>query len=225
MATKDAAAANRRAGTDTRHQRDTSNRNARVGLIAGAVVVLAAVVAIAVSVAGDGGSRPDSLEDEAANVTVEGQALPAFPDAGPDPAVGQPFPTLSGTGTTGNPMRIEADRSTILVFVAHWCPVCQREVPVLRDWIAAGGAEDVDVLAVSTAFQPAQGNWPTTTWLEEEGWTQPTLLDPDGAAWVASGQRAFPAFVVVDSSGSVVARTTGELSVEQLDALAELARS
>jgi cytochrome c biogenesis protein CcmG, thiol:disulfide interchange protein DsbE len=225
MATKDAAAANRRAGTDSRHQRDTSNRNARIGLIAGAVVVLAAVAAIAVSVAGDGGSRPDSLEDQAVSVTVEGQALPPFPDAGTDPAVGQPFPTLSGTGTTGNPMRIETDRPTILVFVAHWCPVCQREVPVLRDWIAGGGAEGVEVLGISTAFEPARGNWPTTDWLEGAGWAQPTLLDPDGAAWVASGQRAFPAFVVVGSDGSVVARTTGELSVEQLDALAQLARS
>jgi cytochrome c biogenesis protein CcmG, thiol:disulfide interchange protein DsbE len=225
MATKDAAAANRRAGTQTRHQQDTGNRNARIGLIAGAVVALAAVVAIAVSVAGDGGSRPDALEDRAANVSVEGQGLPPFPDGGADPAVGQPFPTLSGTGTTGNPMRIEADRSTILVFLAHWCHVCQAEVPVLRDWIAAGGADGVDVIGISTAFEPVRGNWPTTEWLEREGWEQPTLLDPDGAAFVAGGHRAFPGFVVVGSDGTVVARTSGALSVEQLDALAEIARS
>lgn len=224
MATKHAADANRRAAAQARASGRAGGPGRRIALVVGAVVALAAVVAIAVSVATDAGNQAEALEDRAVDVTVEGSPLPMLPEAGMDPAVGAPFPTFRGTGADGAPLTIEAGEPTILVLLAHWCPVCQREVPVLVDWLADGGPEGVEVVALSTSFQPTRGNWPSTQWLADEGWQQPTLLDPDGAAFVAVGGRAFPGFVAIDADGTVVARTVGELSVDELEALAALAR-
>jgi cytochrome c biogenesis protein CcmG, thiol:disulfide interchange protein DsbE len=222
MATRDAAAANRSAAARRSGQEARDRRSSRLPLIIAAVVALAAAVAIAVSVAGDGGNR--TIEDEAANVRSQGAPLDPYADGTQDPAVGQPFPTLNGTGLDGTPFTISGnDGPAIIVYLAHWCHVCQSEVPVIRDWLAAGGGSDITVRAVSTGFQRGAENWPPSEWLERERWEVPTLMDPDGAASDASGLPAFPFFVVIDSDGNVVTRTTGAVPPDQLDAFAAAA--
>src|SRR5690606_27987735 len=126
--------------------------------------------------------------------TVEGNPLPALPEAGSDPAVGAAMPVLSGTTLSGDDVTIPAPgRPTMIVFLAHWCPHCQAEVPVVQRWVDEGGLpEGVDLVAVSTAADERRPNYPPAAWLDREGWTAPTLVDGDGAAATASGVSAFP---------------------------------
>jgi thiol-disulfide isomerase/thioredoxin len=226
MATKEAAEANRRAAS-ARAEADAAGRSTGSWLlIIGVVVVaVAAAVAMTVSVLDDGDGRVATVEDRAEPVAIDGESLPPAVDGGPDPAIGQPFPSLRGTGIDGDPTAIAPGEEPLLViYLAHWCPVCQEEVPVVRDWIAAGGAEGVAVVAVSTDLAPERGNWPSSRWLAGEAWLQPTLIDPDGAAGAAAGKQAVPYFVAVDADGQVAARATGALAVPELDALASAAR-
>ena len=190
-----------------------------------AVVVLVLAVALAVALAGSGG-RATSGEPAREPVKVSGQALAAYPasgSGGADPAVGQTIPTISGVTFDNSPMSIGPDDGPmILVFVAHWCPHCQAEVPRIQDWLDGGGLPDgVKLLTVATSTSPTQPNYPPSAWLEREHWTPPVLVDDkDSTALQAFGMSSFPAFVFVDANGQVAARTTGELAIDQLDAIA-----
>lgn len=210
------------------------NRRPLVIIAAVAAVVIAALVAALVVGGGDdgdgdtttGGAEGDagaSLDDAA--VTVTGDTLPALPEGGDDdPAVGTPMPTLAGTALDGTSLTIPTTgRPTLIVFLAHWCPHCQAEVPVVQDWVDGGGLPaGVDLVSVSTAIDPRRPNYPPGEWLEREGWTAPVLVDGQDQAAAAAGLTAFPFFVAVDADGNVVARESGELTDSQLTEVATL---
>ena len=165
-------------------------------------------------VLGDGSSAPDALP--AYDATVDD-----------DPAVGREIPAVAGTGLDGSEVVIEPDGTAkVLVFVAHWCPHCRREVPRLVEHLAAQPMpDDVELLTVSTSVKPGAEGYPPAEWLEEAGWTAPVLADDDLESVAdAFGLSAFPFFVVVDADGTVVERASGELSTERFDALVEAAQ-
>src|SRR4029450_5388117 len=87
-----------------------------------------------------------------AEATVDGTALPVLPEAGDDPAVGRAAPVLQGQDLDGGQVtQPTSGRPTIILFLAHWCPHCQREVPLVQEWSDAGQLpEDVDLVAVAT---------------------------------------------------------------------------
>lgn len=205
-----------------------------------AAVVLVALAVALVSGSGDDDTAtdttsadPDTGTEEATGpgsadvpddspVTVDGTALPLLSGSGTDPAVGSPMPIVSGTGLDGSAVTVPAaGRPTMIMYVAHWCPHCQVEVPVVQEWVDGGGLPDgVDLVAVSTAVDSRRPNYPPGDWLEREGWTAPVLVDGNEAASRAAGLSAFPFFVGVDSEGEVVGRASGELTTDQLDAIA-----
>jgi cytochrome c biogenesis protein CcmG/thiol:disulfide interchange protein DsbE len=221
--------------------RPSSNSHLLPLLLIGGV---AAVVILAFAVALVAGSRGDDRDTAssgdpasgdatgplgAADVpddtpaTVTGDDLPPLSGAGSDPAVGSPMPTLTGTGMDGEPLTVPtAGRPTMIMYVAHWCPHCQAEVPVVQRWVDDGGLPDeVDLVTVSTAVDSRRPNHPPAAWLDGEGWTAPVLVDGDDSAAQAAGLTAFPFFVAVDADGDVVGRTSGELTPTQLDGIVE----
>ncbi len=156
-----------------------------------------------------------------APVVVEGEPLADMPDVvvtgADDPAAGSVAPTLRGTDFDGNPVTIGADgRAKVVYFLAHWCPHCQAEVPLIQELIDGGQKPDnVDIYAVSTSVKPAQGNYPPATWLDRVGFSPVTMRD-DGAnsAVLAYGAGGFPYAVYLDSQNRVIARSAGELGKE-----------
>jgi thiol-disulfide isomerase/thioredoxin len=159
-------------------------------------------------------------------VEVTAGALPTYAPGGSDAAVGRPAPEVRGAGFDAATVRIMHDGTPKLVmFVAHWCPHCQKEVPVVAGWTRTGQPEGVSVVAVSTGVDPIRPNYPPSAWLDREGWTVPTIADDgQGSAAAAYGLTAYPYFVAVRADGTVAARATGEQSVAQLQALAAAAR-
>ena len=195
----------------------------------GAIVLLALVAAVAVSATGgdDEADVPEGVE-QVRSVTVEGDALPQFPGGGGnDPGVGELAPELRGAGFDGGNVQVARDgRGKVVVFLAHWCPHCQAEVPVIVEHLAGGYElpDDVDLVAVSTAVDESQPNFPPSAWLDEERWTAPVLVDDaDGAAANAFGLTGFPYLVALDPDGRVVGRISGEFPMPVFEALAEAA--
>jgi thiol-disulfide isomerase/thioredoxin len=199
-------------------------RQRRVGPLLWALAVLVGVLAIAAVVI----TRDDQesggatqAKAETGRVTVTGTALAQFPsDGATDPAVGKPAPELRGTGFDGQAVAITGDkRPKVVIFLAHWCPHCQREVPLIVDWLKTGKPAGVDLYSVATSTSQQQPNYPPSAWLAREGWTVPVLADDaDGTAANAYGLSGFPFMVFVDADGKVVKRTAGELPIEQLQA-------
>ncbi|HEX6474617.1 MAG TPA: TlpA disulfide reductase family protein, partial [Candidatus Limnocylindria bacterium] len=106
----------------------------------------------------------------------------------------------------------------MIVVLAHWCPHCQAELPLLVDMINAGQVpEGVSVVGLATAIDELRPNYPPTAWFEREGWQQPTLIDDANSDGLhALGLSVFPGFVFVDAQGRVTQRLTAEVPIAVL---------
>ena len=103
-------------------------------------------------------------------VTVSGNPLPQFTDTTGDPGVGHDLPHPRGPRPGGEPMTIGADgRPTMIVFVAHWCPHCQREVPVVQQWVDDGRLPEGVDLAPCPGHRSPAPQLPARRWLADEG--------------------------------------------------------
>ncbi len=184
-------------------------------VIAGAVlVVLAAVVVLSINLANEEERESVASAFLAPDVTVTGSPLPPYSAAvDTDQAVGLIAPEIMSAGFDGTPMSIEHDGTPkLILFLAHWCEHCRREVPVLQDWINTNGVPaGVELVSVATSISEIRPNYPPDVWLERENWTQRTLVD-DTFGSIASvyGLSSFPYYVAVSGSGEVLVRLAGE---------------
>jgi thiol-disulfide isomerase/thioredoxin len=212
-------------------------KRSRTPLVVAIVLVVAAGVAIAAVLATRGGDDDDSastapppaagsgsVPGEIA-VTVEGAALPPLEDPANDAAIGSPAPALRGTDYQGNAVDIAPGSGgpMMIVFLAHWCPHCNNEIPVLLEWRDSGQMpDDLQVVGVSTAADEARPNYPPDEWLVEKGWDWPVLADDaELTAANAYGVTGFPFFTIVDADGNVAVRGSGEYPIEALQALVD----
>lgn len=180
--------------------------------IVGGVLGLGLIIAIAVSAVSGGADDPAEFGD----VTVEGENLPAFGgDPASDQATGMTAPTVTGETFDGETITIGPDGTPkVIVFLAHWCPHCQAEVPRVVEWLEAGNKpEGVDFYAISSLANRVQSNWPPSAWLESEGWTVPTMKDDQSnTASSALGLDGTPYWLVLDGDNQVVFRISGEIT-------------
>lgn len=183
------------------------------------VVVVIGVIAVAASRGDDTSSKRASANEIADSVTVEGTALPPMPDSGDDSAVGEVAPTLVGENFAGDPVTIGPGARKLVALVAHFCPHCQVEVPRLVVAAKAGTLDDTELYAVATGTRSDAPNYPPSAWLEREEWPGKILVDTANTdAAQAYGLTAYPFLVLLDDQNRVIARTSGELTDEQLAA-------
>lgn len=225
-------------------QPSSSSSRSTVPIVLAGVVVLVVVVAVVAFLAtrgGDDDAAPDApaadepiddrlppeLAGEARAVEIDGDPLPLLEqDAGSDPVLGQRPPTLvaedaSGTVHTISP---DIDGPYMLVFLAHWCPACNAEVPNLVELDDDGRIPaDLAVYGVLTAISPDRPGFPPSEWIAGLDWPWVAVADgvdfdvdpPQWAAAEAFGLSAFPYVVLVDD-GVVVDRWAGELGADAL---------
>jgi thiol-disulfide isomerase/thioredoxin len=214
------AVAQRKRAADAAANRQRRNRLVLWGGLA-AVVVVAVIVAVVASGGGDDSSAK-ATTFETHKVTVEGTPLPDYDSAkSPDPGIGKTIPTLEGVSVLdGKPVTVKpTGKPQMVLFVAHWCPHCQAEVPKLVDLAKTGVFDGVDVTAVATGTNPGYPNYPPSAWLEDVKWPFPVLADsPQFTAATTYGLSAYPYFVLVNPDGTVAARATGEVPIDQIKA-------
>ena len=195
-----------------------------VGAIIAVIIGGAAIVAISSS--GSETSTSSGNISEFSEITVAGEALPAFDSvsSATDAAIGMTAPVVSGKGFTGTEITTDgAGTPTLLVFLAHWCPHCQREVPLLVQWEKEGETPTgIDVIAIATGTDPANPNYPPSEWLAREEFPAlwPVIADSnDKKAANAFGLSGYPYFVLVDAQGKVFKRLSGEIPMDELTAI------
>lgn len=214
-----------------RQQRPYGNQRQGQSSFLIVVVVLAvlgaALAALIVTSLDSGGEDSEEPTAEAtiapASVTGDVPALPSFRE---DRGAGEPAPTIVGQTFDGEQLTApRPGQPAVVMFLAHWCPHCQAEVPRVQAWLDAEGLpDDVDLVAVSTSIDPSRPNYPPEAWLDREGWSVPTLTDSSTKVAEAYGLTNFPFWVVIDAEGVVVTREAGELTESQLEALVTAAR-
>ena len=207
------------------------NRNVWITVVVIVVVGVAAVLAFGLS----GGSNSPSDDTNGSNgnganttethpVEVVGDVLPAFDTPENDTAIGLVAPTLNGSTFESTPISIapgSTGRATMVVFLAHWCPHCNAEIPVLLEWKDSGGVpSELDVVAVSTAVAEDRENYPPSKWIVDKGWPWPVMTDSEfNTAVGAYGVRGFPAFILTDAAGKVLYRADGQKTLAEINAI------
>ena len=188
------------------------------------VLALIAGIAIVFSIGGEDTQPTTDLSAIPAPVVTGEPLTPYDPTLDVDASSGMPAPEVVGSDFQLNPVEIVADgRPKVLLFLAHWCPHCQAEVPRVQQWLDAGGRPAaVDFYSVATSIDAAQPNYPPDRWLERERWSPPVLVDTDGSVARAYGLTSFPYWVFVDANGAVFGRVSTEMPQEALTDLFSL---
>lgn len=194
----------------------------------GAFILIAAIVAIAVT-SGDDSTVTSDVGDNGATSNLEetafaetiGDPLQPFTEA--DTAIGSMAPQLVAQTLEGNRVQISPGDGVarVVVFLAHWCPHCQAELPRIVDWMAANDVPSgVEILAISTSVDSTAPNYPPSAWFEDEGFTGRILVDSDESSLAQDyGLTSFPFGVAMAADGSIVSRWAGEISPEQFGAV------
>ena len=184
-----------------------------IPVIAGVVGV--ALIALVVLTFDQGGSV------EFGEPEIAGAALVPLPEGAGDPALGVTAPEVTGTDFDENPVEIShaSGKSKVVLFLAHWCSHCQREVPIVQEWLDTTPLpEGVEFISVATSISNTRENYPPSAWLDREGWTQPVIVDAAGGSIASAyGLTAFPYWVFLDDDGNVMARVTGGIATSDLD--------
>jgi cytochrome c biogenesis protein CcmG, thiol:disulfide interchange protein DsbE len=211
-------------------KQETSGISARVIVIAAAIMV---VLAAGIAVFASGGSDKKSSDTTSApapggvaaaeyqKVTVKGDALEALGKDVADPSLGKVAPNLSGYNFSGLPVSIKPATDgapTMLVFLAHWCPHCNAEMPRLVSWYEKGLVpDDLRVIGIATASRQDQANWPPSEWVPSFDWPFEVMADSEtNDAAVAYGVDGYPFMVILDKDGKVVARHSGEMDEAEI---------
>lgn len=212
-----AASPTRKPTTPATSRKPASSKRLPIALIVGVALAVGLVAVIVISM-GSGNGGGDA--GEVGTPVVTGQALPAFDTVENDTALGMTIPEVTGADFDGTPVSITLDgRAKVLIFFAHWCGVCQQEVPLIADWLPGATLPDgVDFISVNTGVNPNQSNYPPSEWLEGENWPVPVILDDvQSTVGEAFGLSAYPYFVFVEADGRVALRATGALSTVAIE--------
>ena len=197
-------------------ERKQLNRNF---IIAGAVVlVVGLAVAIGVSLVDEplDGNLPEG------ETTITGQGLPEYAGENDDNvARGLDAPIFSGPNENSEIVSLEKNgNAKVLLFLAHWCGFCQKEVPIVQEYIdIIGIPQGVEIIAVATSIDRSRDNYPPHDWLEREGWSEIQIYDVDRDIGTAYGVNSFPYWVFLDKDLKIVARRTGNLPQDQVGQL------
>ena len=161
---------------------------------------------------------------EKGEVVILGDPIPV------DPEIGYLAPAFKAQLNDGTELVTvdPADGTVRLIgFFAHWCPHCQREVPRVSKWLEENTIPtEIEIMAVSTAVREGTPNYPPSEWFTKERWPTDIFVDnQDNDLAAAYGLAGFPYWVLVDATGRVVHRSSGELTEEQFGYLVDLAMS
>jgi thiol-disulfide isomerase/thioredoxin len=205
-------------------------------------VVLAIVIAFVIAIVA-GGSKDSGSSDttkapssdgsvsagENQPVEVIGEALEALSESDGDSTIGLTAPTLNGYAFDGSNLSVTPGDGNpyMVVFLAHWCPHCNDEVPRLIEWKESGAVPaDLQVIAVSTGVASDRPNYPPSQWVVNKAWPWPVMADSKAMdAARAYGVSGYPFFVIVGADGKVKARASGELGTDRINQIVTAALS
>ena len=147
------------------------------------------------------------------------------PEATDAPAESQaPIPALDFTLTDqfGNTHTLDQykGKTILLNFWATWCGPCRSEMPDLQAVYEDYGNNEKDlvVLGVAAPNLGQEGSAEDiTAFLEENGYTYPTLMNEDASLFYSYGISSFPTTFMIDKNGNVYGYIMGAQSREVFD--------
>lgn len=109
-----------------------------------------------------------------------------------------------------------------LNFWATWCPPCRSEMPDIQSLFETYGAdnEEVAILSVATPGIGGEGSESEViSFLEENGYTYPVLMDSTGELLNQYGISAFPTTFMIDAEGCVYGYIPGAMDMNMMQSI------
>ena len=166
-------------------------------------------------------ATPTAQVTEAPEQTAQPEAT-AQPEQSDAPQESQaPIPALDFTLTDqfGNTHTLDQykGKTILLNFWATWCGPCRSEMPDLQAIYEDYGKNEKDlvVLGVAAPNLGQEGSAADiSAFLEENGYTYPTLMNEDASLFYSYGISSFPTTFMIDKNGNVYGYVSGALSRE-----------
>ena len=111
-----------------------------------------------------------------------------------------------------------------LNFWATWCSPCRMEMPdiqaLYQEYEAMGEEAEVVFLSVATPGLGGEGTKEEViSFMEENGYTYPVLMDETGEVSAMFGISAYPTTYMIDREGKVYGYVSGALSRENMESI------
>ena len=115
-----------------------------------------------------------------------------------------------------------------LNFWTTWCPWCVREMPDIEALYHELGENEGDVLIFGIDTPDVLDNVDLagiTAFLEENGFTYPTLIDPEArlCGWLGIG--AFPTTFIIRPDGTILGYLAGAIGIDTMRAIIDMGRT
>lgn len=112
-------------------------------------------------------------------------------------------------------------KTVILNFWATWCPPCRAEMPDIQkiydDYLQAEDDSVVILGIAAPGLGQEQDEEGITSFLTENGYTYPVLMDTDGAVFGAYGIYSYPTTFFINTEGKVFGYINGQMSQSILE--------
>ncbi|WP_333645851.1 redoxin family protein [Lacrimispora sp.] len=116
-------------------------------------------------------------------------------------------------------------KTIFLNFWATWCPPCRAEMPDIQKLYESYDTEGDNALIVLGVAAPNYGQEKdeetVKKFLEENGYTYPTLMDTTGELFEAYGVYSYPMTFMIDRDGNVFGYASGMLSEDTMRSIVE----
>lgn len=119
-------------------------------------------------------------------------------------------------------------KTVLLNFWSTWCPNCLKEMAELQALYEKYGKneENLIVLGVAAPNMGREGSQQKITdYLQQNGYTFPTIMDSDFDVYAEYGIRAFPTTWLIDADGNAYGYVEGALTGEKMEELVQMAMS
>jgi thiol-disulfide isomerase/thioredoxin len=133
---------------------------------------------------------------------------------------GKAAPGFSLTSVDGKTVSLESLRGKVVLlnFWATWCMPCRAEMPFVELLHRTFREKGLTVLGIDSEDREV-----AAAYLTKNGYTLPSLLDPDKKAHDDYGARGIPTTVLIDREGKVVFSAAGNMANAELrEQLAQL---
>lgn len=155
-------------------------------------------------------TQPEETAPEAEEAGAARDAIPALD-----------FSLTDQYGTT-HTLADYRGRVIFLNFWATWCPPCRAEMPDIQSLYEKYGAEDesVAILAVASPGYNGEGSEAEVkTFLEQNGYTYPVLMDGSGEQMRHYGISAIPTTFMIDAEGNIFGYVTGAMDADTMQSI------
>lgn len=113
-------------------------------------------------------------------------------------------------------------KTVFLNFWATWCPPCREEMPYIEELYKE--RDDVAIIGVSIPAEPSNGVDSIKSFLSENNYTFPTLLDINGDLGSYFNIMAYPTTIIINKSGEIDRVVEGSLTKENMEILIDSAK-